>query len=365
MVSRLDPQPFDVALDNIPYHLSRDPRSQAPLYTVRTVDAPEITSLTRGRVALDDIGQRLEVLLFDDSALGFGDSRRNPHRSGLSIHRTMNVDVSSGYAVPAPTFRSANSTVRRGTVAGLYEVTYNSLPAMVYANYNQAIRLEPAGTETEEQAWSSRCRNLALFDGRIYACFDSDDNLWRRTGVTTSTSVTWDRQAGTDTTMTQVAVAASGDDAEDVYDGTFSLTTTTIRTGRLANGSVAPNVGASTDDASEGVLGAMNLTGTTITMALNFMGLRFSSVSVPQGATITSATITIELNAAVTGSPALAIRGFANDNPGTFTSTSNDISNRAITTGSASWTVPTGGVAGDRINTASITTVVQEIVNRS
>ena len=99
------------------------------------------------------------------------------------------------------------------------------------------------------------------------------------------------------------------------------------------------------------------------------IGLRFNTLNVPQGATITNATIVFRAVAADspntnTGATSLTLRGQAADNPTTFTSTAWDITNRSTTTASVAWS-PAAWTAGADYSTPDLKTIVQEIVNRA
>ncbi len=98
------------------------------------------------------------------------------------------------------------------------------------------------------------------------------------------------------------------------------------------------------------------------------VGLRFTGITVPSGATITSAYLTfraIAADAPMTNSDVtnLTIKGQLISNALTFSTTTNDISNRTLTTASASW-VPTSWITGSDYNSPSIVSVIQEIVNQ-
>jgi O-glycosyl hydrolase len=100
-----------------------------------------------------------------------------------------------------------------------------------------------------------------------------------------------------------------------------------------------------------------------------YHGMRFTSVTIPQGATINSAYVqfTSDKNNQ-TGTSTLNISGEATDDAATFTSSSGNISNRTLTAASVNWDVPNWNNSGDRTNaqkTPDISSIIQEIVNRS
>jgi hypothetical protein len=96
--------------------------------------------------------------------------------------------------------------------------------------------------------------------------------------------------------------------------------------------------------------------------------MRFTGITVPQGATIASASIQFETQEVQSQVTALNIEGQASDTTSTFTTATNDISSRPGTTASASWSPPawdTIGEAGPDQRTTDISPVIQEIVDRT
>lgn len=89
---------------------------------------------------------------------------------------------------------------------------------------------------------------------------------------------------------------------------------------------------------------------------------RFQSVAIPQGVTITTATLTGTIGSVASASVASTIYGFKTTNLTGFT-TGEDISARTMTTANVSWTIP-----NNTINTTTtspdIKTILQEIVNQ-
>ncbi|MBC7886182.1 MAG: SprB repeat-containing protein, partial [Saprospiraceae bacterium] len=147
---------------------------------------------------------------------------------------------------------------------------------------------------------------------------------------------------------------------------------------------ITSSIGASTDDVEEagsngGSPGNMLLTSLDLEMTQDDaggnagtqkIGLRFNGINVPKGATITNAYITFRAvnptspntNSGVTN---LTINGQAADNPGTFSTTTYDLSNRSVTSSSVAWSSIASWTTGVSYNTPAINSVVQELVNRS
>ncbi len=124
-------------------------------------------------------------------------------------------------------------------------------------------------------------------------------------------------------------------------------------------------VSASSDDAQENTPGNIAfLTGTTLGVvgAGTHCGCRFTNVTVPQNATITSATISFyvdSVNNSVANSCSVKLQ--AADNPLTFAATKWNISLRPTTVNGGSFGASTTGWN----DSTDISAAVQEVVNRS
>jgi hypothetical protein len=99
-----------------------------------------------------------------------------------------------------------------------------------------------------------------------------------------------------------------------------------------------------------------------------FVGVRFSDVTIPAGATITSARIVFTAAGGSAGAVTVTVTGEASAAPATFvddannTGTSN-ISGRADTAASVDWVITEAWTAGNEYSSADLTSIVQEIVN--
>ncbi len=132
-------------------------------------------------------------------------------------------------------------------------------------------------------------------------------------------------------------------------------------------------VATGNDDAEEFVSnGSVNLTSSDVELISDagnaqLVGMRFTNVTVPGGATISNAYVQFQVDETNTGATSLTIQGQAIDDAPTFTSASTDISSRGRTTASASWTPVawnTVGEAGPDQRTPDIKSIIQEIVDR-
>jgi hypothetical protein len=135
-------------------------------------------------------------------------------------------------------------------------------------------------------------------------------------------------------------------------------------------GALDVKVARGTDDAEE------RAAGTALSGALQLavdgakaqtVGLRFTAVNVPRGATITNAYVQFQADAVSTGAASLTVAGQAADNPPTFTTAVGDISSRPRTAATVAWN-PAGwttvGARGADQRTPNLAAVVQEVVSR-
>ncbi len=98
-------------------------------------------------------------------------------------------------------------------------------------------------------------------------------------------------------------------------------------------------IGASSDDALQLTTDAVLLTSTTMISdrANEHIGLRWTGITVPVGATINDARVGITIHGATNDEPIHQIRGELTADPGTFTTTTDDIDSRTRTANSTQW----------------------------
>jgi hypothetical protein len=136
---------------------------------------------------------------------------------------------------------------------------------------------------------------------------------------------------------------------------------------------VEVQIGESSDDAEETAAGNMSLNSSDLELVETSggsqrVGLRFQSVAIPAGATITSAYVQFQVDESTSGSVQLTIAGQADDDAPTFDGASGDISSRLTTGETVAWSPPewsSVGAAGADQRTPDIAVVIQEIVGRS
>jgi hypothetical protein len=160
--------------------------------------------------------------------------------------------------------------------------------------------------------------------------------------------------------------------ADDSALSTSDLVTITVLPQGTVTGIAIP-IRAAGDDAEERYNGSVltNSTDLDITTDGNrFMtavGLRFTGLGIPRGASITNAYVQFRADEVGTGPANLTVRAQASDNAPTFTTTSANLSTRPTTAASVAW-APTDwntvGAAGAAQQTSNLAAVIQEVVNR-
>lgn len=122
------------------------------------------------------------------------------------------------------------------------------------------------------------------------------------------------------------------------------------------------SIAASADDARQDVSTVvLNGANITIDTATRYGGLRFLNVTIPQGSTINSATLTVTLPSASFDDPDVTIWGDDRVNSAAFSTGNNNISSRTATAATVTWTAT--GIGTGAKTSPSLTSIIQEIVN--
>jgi hypothetical protein len=174
-----------------------------------------------------------------------------------------------------------------------------------------------------------------------------------------------DTQAGFSLAGTYVLQLSASDGALSTND---QVQVTVLPTGTPG----AFRVASGLDDVEENATGSVYTTSTDLELVFDgsnqTVGLRFVNVTIPRNATIGSATIQFQADEAQSETTTVVIQGQASGNAPAFTGTKLEVSSRARTAASVSWTPPpwtTVGQAGAGQRTADLRPILQEIVNRS
>ena len=124
-------------------------------------------------------------------------------------------------------------------------------------------------------------------------------------------------------------------------------------------------IAASADDAVQAPDTSVSITSVVMNAnsASQGAGMRWQNVTIPQGSTINSATLTINVVNTSFDDPDVNIYGQAADNAAAFAATNNNVSSRTATTATVTWTATSIG-AGAK-NAPELKTVIQEITDRA
>lgn len=126
------------------------------------------------------------------------------------------------------------------------------------------------------------------------------------------------------------------------------------------------------DDVEENSTGVMYMDSSDLELVYDgtnqVVGMRFPSLNIPKGATITNAYLQFKVDETSSEVTSLAIQGELSSNALAFTTTNRNVSTRLRTTSSISW-LPvkwlTLGATGADQRTPNLTALVQEIVNQA
>lgn len=182
----------------------------------------------------------------------------------------------------------------------------------------------------------------------------------------------WADTNSDDSVDTQVGSTTTDSNGNYIFGGANNTNLTTYSCSM--NGFADRRVEASSDDAEQNAgTGSVSITGNDLELTADgatqqIIGIRFNYLNIPQGATITNAYLefTPKTNgdAVNTGNPTITVRAQNADNAATFTTATNNISSRSTTSSSVSWS-PANWTVGTSAQTNNISSVVQEVVNRS
>jgi len=156
-----------------------------------------------------------------------------------------------------------------------------------------------------------------------------------------------------------------GEDAIDSTttssSGSYSFTTNYTKGG---SSSVTVLVSSDNDDAQEEGNGDVQRNGNNLKINDHTVAFRFKNVAMPQGATISSASVTMNSWQSKSGSASADIYGHAHDDSPSISSSDDDITDRDKTSAKVNWTLTDWGYGVDYA-TPDIKSIIQEIVNRN
>ncbi len=180
--------------------------------------------------------------------------------------------------------------------------------------------------------------------------------------------VTWDSTTAAEGQRQITAVA------RDIDDQTTTSAQVTVTVDNIPDttATVESRILTSSDDAEQKANVAPVLNSSDLELVTDgsaqTVGLRFTNINVPRGATITKAYVQFSVDEAGSTATSLSLRGEAIDNAATFTTAVNNVSGRPLTAAAVGWTPPAWtvlGEAGAGQRTPDLTSIVSEITSRS
>lgn len=158
---------------------------------------------------------------------------------------------------------------------------------------------------------------------------------------------------------------ANTDPSAAIFDWVIDFSPTVVLQSRIAT---------SSDDAEESLTnGSLDLASTDLEMVLDtgaspdknqLVGLRFSTLDIPPGASVLSAYLEFETDETSSVATSLLIRGQAADSASTFSSTVNNLSSRPLGNQSTAWSPPAWSQTSARHRSPELRDIVQEILDR-
>ncbi|OEK08446.1 hypothetical protein A8C32_03075 [Flavivirga aquatica] len=187
-------------------------------------------------------------------------------------------------------------------------------------------------------------------------------------GVDTTTPYSKNYAIPTDGAYTLTAVATDNDGI------TTTANAVNIAVG-VVNQTINKRIASSIDDVEEsGTNGSIYTDSSDLELVNDglrgdqIIGLRFTGINIPQGATITNAYIQFTTDETSSSGVNLTIKGEAVNDASPFIKSTNNVSSRATTSTSVNWTPSAWNnveAAGTSQRTPNIKSILQEIINRS
>ncbi len=347
-----------------------------------------------GGVAIADV----DVLIADADDV-------NMERATLTLTNAQAGDqlLVNAAALPAGITVSSASTATTVILTG----------SATIADYQTALRQVSFNSTSETPATTARLINVTVNDGIVdsniavatIAIDRAPDALGdiattvKNTAVTTGNVLLNDDPGDAPATITAfAAVSTSGGTVVNNGNGTFTYTpaagftgadtfgyTIADADGDTSSATVSVTVTSSAptifekrvvsglDDVEQAASGAMSLASSDLELStdgntVQTVGIRFTSIDIPQGAIITSAYLQFQTDEVGSSATSLLIRGEDVDDAAAFANVANNVSSRTKTDAAASWSPAawtTVGEAGLAQRTPDLSAVVQEIVSRA
>ncbi|MCP3914993.1 MAG: hypothetical protein GY711_05520 [bacterium] len=246
--------------------------------------------------------------------------------------------------------------------------------ALLHVEFSTSFNLPPT-VDAGPDASLNLPANTVVLDGTVV-----DDpftgflaNQWTHVGGTGAGTVTFADASAEDTTATISAepgtyvLRLTADDSEFVR---FDELTVTLFAPGTATFDL--RIGSTQNDAEENINGSVVLTSSDLELVFDrggnqTVGLRFTGVPIPNGATIQEAYVQFQVDETPSAATSVTIEGQASDQAPPFVSVAGNLSTRARTSASVGWSPPAWpnvGEAGLAQRTPDLSPILQQIVDR-
>jgi hypothetical protein len=302
---------------------------------------------------VDKSGALVQIVTFaaaspkNPAGLTVAPTSNNPGRAsywiaerGVDNNTDPNENDGKVYEIAAPTSSdnppsvTITSPAGGATVAGTLNVAANASDDHGVTRVQFRADGAAIGTDTDgSNGWSAAWNTTTVADGTHTLTAVATDTA---SNTTTSAAVSVTVANSGPVVRQDVSIAASLDDVEERSNGRMWVATSDL------------------DLVTDGT-------------EVQTVGMRFTGIQVPRGATISNAYVQFQTDEVTTGATGLTVRAEAADDAAPFTTTNFDLSSRPRTSASTGWTPapwPQVGARGVDQRTPDLRAVVQEVVNR-
>ncbi len=237
---------------------------------------------------------------------------------------------------------------------------------------NEAPRVEAGPNQVISLPATVTLAGSVLDDG-LPASPGAVTTLWEMESTTGTGTASFDDPGSLTPTVSftqpgSYVLKLSASDGE--LGGSDVVTITAQSNGCSGTRAYQSRVATGADDAEEKATGSVSLTSSDLEMVMDgtaqTVAMRFGNLTIPAGATITSASLQFKADESQNEATTLTICGVAADSATLFTTTSRGLSSRPKTAATVRWTPApwVAGALGPDQKSPDLTDVIQEIVDR-
>jgi hypothetical protein len=237
------------------------------------------------------------------------------------------------------------------------------------ANSLAVYRKTAGGSEPANHTWTMTSATNSVGGIQSFSGVDTASPVDIENGQTTASSVSHATPNVTTTETDAMLVTSHTYASSATWTPPAGITEAVDVQSGGGSSTVESRVAAGADDAEEAGgtvdLGSSDLELVDEGASPQIVGMRFLSMTVPAGATITNAYIEFETDELDSDATSLTFWAEDEDNPGTFTTAAPKITGRTKTTASVPWnSIPAWGTESEKHQTPDLSAIIQEVVDR-